>query len=35
MDLGFEFVHSTPYARSSYLAHEYLGHESANKDLLK
>lgn len=24
MDLGFEFVHSTPYARSSYLAHEYL-----------
>lgn len=24
LDLGFEFVHSTPYARSSYLAHEYL-----------
>ena len=24
MDLGFEFVHSTPYARSSYMAHEYL-----------
>ena len=23
-DLGFSFVHSTPYARSSYLAHEYL-----------
>jgi lipoyl synthase len=29
LDLGFEFVHSTPYARSSYLAHEYL---SNNKD---
>lgn len=25
LDLGFEFVHSTPYARSSYMAHEYLG----------
>jgi len=24
MDMGFEFVHSTPYARSSYMAHEYL-----------
>ncbi len=24
LDLGFKFVHSTPYARSSYLAHEYL-----------
>lgn len=24
LDLGFEFVLSTPYARSSYLAHEYL-----------
>jgi lipoic acid synthetase len=24
LDLGFEFVHSTPYARSSYMAHEYL-----------
>ena len=24
LELGFEFVHSTPYARSSYLAHEYL-----------
>lgn len=23
-ELGFSFVHSTPYARSSYLAHEYL-----------
>lgn len=33
-DLGFKFVHSSPYARSSYLAHEYLGHKSANKDLL-
>jgi lipoic acid synthetase len=31
MDLGFEFVHSTPYARSSYLAHEYLGHKEATK----
>jgi lipoic acid synthetase len=29
LDLGFEFVHSTPYARSSYLAHEYLS--NANK----
>lgn len=27
MDLGFEFVHSTPYARSSYLAHEYLSNQ--------
>ncbi len=24
LNLGFEFVHSTPYARSSYMAHEYL-----------
>jgi lipoic acid synthetase len=24
IDMGFEFVHSTPYARSSYMAHEYL-----------
>lgn len=24
LDLGFEFVHSTPYARSSYMAHEYI-----------
>ncbi len=24
LDMGFEFVHSTPYARSSYMAHEYL-----------
>ncbi len=31
LDLGFEFVHSTPYARSSYLAHEYLGHKEATK----
>ncbi len=30
LDLGFEFVHSTPYARSSYLAHEYL---SNNKNI--
>lgn len=26
-ELGFSFVHSTPYARSSYLAHEYLANE--------
>jgi lipoyl synthase len=32
LDLGFEFVHSTPYARSSYLAHEYL---SDNNNLIK
>ncbi|RXJ88395.1 lipoyl synthase [Arcobacter sp. CECT 8983] len=30
-ELGFSFVHSTPYARSSYLAHEYL---SNNKGTL-
>lgn len=29
LDLGFEFVHSGPYARSSYLAHEYLGKKDA------
>lgn len=23
LDLGFEFVHSSPYSRSSYMAHEY------------
>ena len=28
LDLGFEFVHSTPYARSSYMAHEYLSKKS-------
>ncbi len=28
MDMGFEFVHSTPYARSSYMAHEYLQNNS-------
>lgn len=33
LDMGFKFVHSSPYARSSYLAHEYLGHESANKEI--
>ena len=27
LDLGFEFVHSTPYARSSYMAHEYLANQ--------
>jgi len=25
LDLGFEYVHSSPYTRSSYLAHEYIG----------
>ena len=30
LDLGFEFVHSTPYARSSYLAHEYLSNNDNN-----
>ncbi len=29
MDLGFEFVHSTPYARSSYMAHEYLSKQES------
>lgn len=24
LDMGFEYVHSSPYARSSYMAHEYL-----------
>lgn len=27
LDMGFEFVHSTPYARSSYMAHEYLANK--------
>ena len=27
LDMGFEFVHSTPYARSSYMAHEYLSNK--------
>lgn len=30
LELGFEFVHSTPYARSSYLAHEYLSKNNDN-----
>jgi lipoic acid synthetase len=34
LDLGFEFVHSTPYARSSYLAHEYLS-DNNNNNLIK
>ena len=34
LDLGFEFVHSTPYARSSYLAHEYLSNNT-NNNLIK
>lgn len=25
LELGFEYVHSSPYTRSSYLAHEYVG----------
>ena len=25
LDMGFEYVHSSPYARSSYMAHEYVG----------
>lgn len=28
LDMGFEFVHSTPYARSSYMAHEYLAKQN-------
>jgi len=24
LDMGFEYVHSSPYARSSYMAHEYI-----------
>ena len=27
IELGFEFVHSAPYARSSYMAHEYLSNK--------
>ena len=27
LDLGFEFVYSAPYARSSYMAHEYLSNK--------
>ena len=27
LDMGFEFVHSTPYARSSFMAHEYLSNK--------
>ncbi len=33
LDMGFEYVHSTPYARSSYMAHEYLAN-SEDKSLL-
>ena len=29
LDLGFEFVHSSPYARSSYMAHEYKGRKTS------
>ncbi len=28
MDMGFEFVHSSPYTRSSYMAHEYKAKEN-------
>ncbi len=34
LDMGFEYVHSTPYARSSYMAHEYLANSEDNS-LLK
>jgi len=27
LGLGFEYVHSSPYTRSSYLAHEYIGEQ--------
>jgi len=27
LDMGFEFVHSSPYSRSSYMAHEYKSEE--------
>jgi lipoic acid synthetase len=27
LDMGFEYVHSSPYARSSYMAHEYLSNQ--------
>ncbi|QKF81915.1 lipoyl synthase [Halarcobacter ebronensis] len=30
LDLGFDFVHSTPYARSSYMAHEYLANQKGS-----
>lgn len=29
LELGFSFVHAAPYARSSYLAHEYLTEENS------
>jgi lipoic acid synthetase len=29
MDMGFEYVHASPYARSSYMAHEYVGEKLA------
>jgi len=31
LDLGFEFVHSSPYARSSYMAHEYKGKKTSKE----
>ena len=31
LDMGFEFVHSTPYARSSYMAHEYKGKKTSKE----
>ena len=27
LDMGFDYVHSSPYARSSYMAHEYLSNK--------
>jgi len=33
LDMGFEFVHSKPYARSSYMAHEYLSKNENSKIL--
>ncbi|MBE0490633.1 MAG: lipoyl synthase [Sulfurospirillum sp.] len=30
LDMGFEFVHASPYARSSYMAHEYLKGDKAD-----
>eukprot|EP01029_Cantina_marsupialis_P028665 TRINITY_DN777850_c0_g1_i1.p1 TRINITY_DN777850_c0_g1~~TRINITY_DN777850_c0_g1_i1.p1 ORF type:complete len:299 (-),score=57.72 TRINITY_DN777850_c0_g1_i1:255-1151(-) len=30
LDMGFDFVHSTPYARSSYMAHEYLANQKGS-----
>lgn len=29
LSLGFEYVHASPYARSSYMAHEYVAHNAS------